>query len=160
MEEENAQLKGIIKELDATLMPPPIPASPVAMTHPGKGLQENPESSSRVKGISILITATQHFVEQNTNKIMLLIVELWDMAMSFAYLGLRIQNTKEYLNLDWKNNERFYTNGVVMFITRVSPMSKQTRNQEKSPSPSQIKQFKYCWMEITNALKGLITLGP
>jgi hypothetical protein len=51
-------LKERIKELEATLMPPPILASPVAMIHPGKGLQENPESSSRVKGISSLIIAT------------------------------------------------------------------------------------------------------
>jgi hypothetical protein len=41
MEEENAQFKERIKELEATLMPPPILASPIAMIHPGKGLQEN-----------------------------------------------------------------------------------------------------------------------
>jgi hypothetical protein len=40
MEEENAQLKEIIKELEATLMPPPILASPVAMIRPGKSFQE------------------------------------------------------------------------------------------------------------------------
>jgi hypothetical protein len=39
MEEENAQLKERIKELEVTLMPPPILASPVAMICPGKGLQ-------------------------------------------------------------------------------------------------------------------------
>jgi hypothetical protein len=53
MEEENSMFKEIIKELEATLMPPPILASPISMIHPGKSLQENPESSLRVKGISI-----------------------------------------------------------------------------------------------------------
>jgi hypothetical protein len=62
IEEENSQLKERIKELEETLMPPPILASPFAMIHPGKGPQENPESSSRVKGISSLIMDTQHFV--------------------------------------------------------------------------------------------------
>jgi hypothetical protein len=42
MEEENAQLKEIIKYFEATLMPPPILASPVYMIRYGKGLQENP----------------------------------------------------------------------------------------------------------------------
>jgi hypothetical protein len=157
MEEENAQLKEIIKELEETLMPPPILASPVAMIRPGKGLQENPEPSSRVKGISSLITATRHFVEQNIKKRMSLIVELWDMEKSFASLGLRIQNTKEYLNSDLKNDEGFYTDGVVMFTMKVSTMTEKTRKQENLPSLSRIKQLKSCWMERINVLKGLIT---
>ena len=64
----NAQLEERIKELGTTLMPPPILSSPVAMIFPGKGLQENPKPSSRVKGISSLITATHNFVEQNIKK--------------------------------------------------------------------------------------------
>jgi hypothetical protein len=63
MEEENSQLKERIKELEETLMPPPNLASPITMIHPRKGLQENPESISKVKGISSLITTTRHFVE-------------------------------------------------------------------------------------------------
>jgi hypothetical protein len=68
MVEENAQLKERIKELEATLMPPPILASLIAMIHPGKGLQENREPSARVKGISNLIIATRHFIEENIKK--------------------------------------------------------------------------------------------
>jgi hypothetical protein len=117
------------RELEATLMPPPILASLVSMLHPGKGLQENSESSSRVKGISSLITTTRHFVEQNIKQRRSLIIELWDMAKSFASLGLRIQNTEEYLNLYLKNNERFYTDGVVMSTTRVSTMAEHTRKK-------------------------------
>jgi len=41
MEEENSQLKERIKELEKTPMPPPILASPMAMIHSGKGIQEN-----------------------------------------------------------------------------------------------------------------------
>jgi hypothetical protein len=61
-------LKEIIKELEETLMPPPILAFHVAMINPRKGLQENLECSSRVKGISSLITTTRHFVEKNIKK--------------------------------------------------------------------------------------------
>jgi hypothetical protein len=95
MEEENAQLKERIKELEATLMPPPILASPIAMIRPRKGLQENPKPSERVKGISNLIIAARHFVEENIKKMMSLIVELWDMEKGFSSLGLRIHNTEE-----------------------------------------------------------------
>jgi hypothetical protein len=102
MEEENAQLKERIRELEATLMPPPIMASHISMIHLGKGIQENPESSLRVKGISNLIMATRHVVEHNIKMRMSLIVELWDMSKSFPSLGLIIQNTKEYLNSDLK----------------------------------------------------------
>jgi hypothetical protein len=88
---------------------------------------------------------------------MSLIVELWDMAKSFASLGLRIQNTKEYLNSYLKNDEGFYTDGVVMFTMKVSAMTEKTRKQENLPSLSRIKQLKSCWMEQINVLKGLIT---
>jgi hypothetical protein len=87
---------------------------------------------------------------------MSLIVELWDMAKSFSSLGLRIQNTKEYLNSDLKNDEGFYIDEVVMFIMKVSAMTEQTRKQENLPSSSHIKQLKSCWMERLNVLKGLI----
>ena len=104
-------------------MSPPILASPFTMIRPRKGLQENRRSSSRVKGISSLITTTRHFVEQNIKNRISLILELWDMEKSFTSLGLRIQNTKEYLNSDLKNDEGFYIDGVVMFTTRVVVMT-------------------------------------
>jgi hypothetical protein len=43
MEEDNNQLKERIKELKATLVPPPILASLVAMIHPRKSIQEKIE---------------------------------------------------------------------------------------------------------------------
>jgi hypothetical protein len=42
------------------------------------------------------------------------------MEKCFTSLGLRIQNTKEYLNSDLKNDEGFYTDGVVMFTIKVA----------------------------------------
>jgi hypothetical protein len=75
----------------------------------------------------------------------------------FSSLGLRIQNTREYLNSDLKNDEGFYTDGVVMFAMKVSAMTEQTRKKENLPSLSRIKQLKSCWMERINVLKGLST---
>jgi hypothetical protein len=150
-------LKEKIKELKATLMPPPILASPVAMIWPEKIFPETPESSARVKGISSLIIATRHFFEENIKKRMYLILELWDLSKSFASIGLRIQNTREYLNIDLKNDEGFYIDGVVMFAVKVSVMTERMRNQEDLPSPSCKKQLKACWIERINVLKGFST---
>ena len=73
MEKENAQLKEKIKELEETLMPPPILDSPIAMIHPRKCFQETPKSSARIKGILNLIISTRHFVKENIKKRMSLI---------------------------------------------------------------------------------------
>jgi len=123
MEEESLRLKEIIKELEATLIPPPILATPIAMVQPDKILQRTPESSLRPRGISSLVTATRHFVEENIKKIMSLILYIWDLVKSFSSLKIIIQNTKEYLNADLKNDEGFITNGVAMFAAKVSAMT-------------------------------------
>jgi hypothetical protein len=54
---------------------------------------------------------------------------MWEMAKGFASLGLRIQNTREYFNSNLKNDEGFYTDGVVMFAIKVSTMTKKTRKK-------------------------------
>jgi hypothetical protein len=115
-------LKEKIKEMEETLTPPPILASLIAMIRPEQFFQETPKSSARVKGISSLIISTRHFFKENINKIMSLILELWDLAKCVASISLKIQNTREYLNTDLKNDEGFYTYGDVMFVVKVSKM--------------------------------------
>jgi hypothetical protein len=44
MENENATLKEIIKELESALMPPPIFSIPIATMHPWKSLDGTPKS--------------------------------------------------------------------------------------------------------------------
>jgi hypothetical protein len=100
-------------------MPPTILFAPVAMSCPGKSFQETPESSTRVKRISNLIVVTRNFVTENIKKRMSLILELWDMEKIFSSLSLRIQNIREYLNSDLKNDEGFYADGLVMFAMKV-----------------------------------------
>jgi hypothetical protein len=156
MEEENLRLKERVKELEETLMPPPILATPVAMIQPDITLQGTPESNMRVKGISSLIIATRHFVEKNIKKRMSLILDLWDLEKKNSSLGLRIQNTKEYLNAYLKNDEGFFTDGVAMFVEKVSAMTDHRRKQEYFPSQSHMKQLKACWIERINTLKGLL----
>jgi hypothetical protein len=137
-------------------MPPPILATPVAMIQPDRTLQGTPESNLRVKGISSLIIATRHFVEENIKKRMSLILDLWDLEKKIFSLGLRIQNTKEYLNAYLKNDEGFFTDGVAMFIEKVSAMTDHRRKHEDFPSQNRMKQLKACWIERINTLKGLL----
>jgi hypothetical protein len=157
MEGEYALLKEKIKELEETLMPPPLMASLVAMIRPENLFQETLESSARVKGISSLIISNRHIFEENIKKRMYFILELWDLEKLFASIGLRIHNTKEYLNTNLKNEEGFYIDGVVIFIVKVSKIIEKMRKQEDLPSPSCIKKLKVGWIEIINVLKGLLT---
>jgi hypothetical protein len=56
MEAENVRLKEMIQELEYTLMPPPISATPVAIVQPDKNFEKTPESSIRLKGtLSLLV---------------------------------------------------------------------------------------------------------
>jgi hypothetical protein len=129
MEEENLKLKERVKELEATLMPPPILSTPFAMLQSDITFQGAPESNLRVKGISSLIIATRNFVEKNIKKIMSLILYLWDFAKKKSTLGLIIQNTKEYLNAYLKNDEGFFTDEVAMFVEKLSAMADHRRKQ-------------------------------
>jgi hypothetical protein len=87
---------------------------------------------------------------------MLLIIDLWNLAKSFSSLRLRIQNTKEYLNENLKNDEGLFIDGVSIFIEKISAMMNHTRKHEYFPSQSRMKQLKACWMEMINTLKGLL----
>jgi hypothetical protein len=88
---------------------------------------------------------------------MSLILDTWDLAKKISSLGLRIQNTKEYLNADIENDEGFLKYGVSMFIAKVLAMTEQRRKQEDFPSQSHIKQLKSCWIQIINILRGLLS---
>jgi hypothetical protein len=58
MEEENFRLKETTRELEATVMPPPIFSTLFSMVQLGKIFQRTPESSLRLKGVSILLNST------------------------------------------------------------------------------------------------------
>jgi hypothetical protein len=78
------------------------------------------------------------------------------LGIFFYVLRIIIQNTKEYLNVDLKNDEILFIDGVAMFVEKVSTMMNHRRKQEYFPSHSYIKQLKACWMERINTLKGLL----
>jgi hypothetical protein len=69
---------------------------------------------------------------------MSLILYLWDLAKIFSTLRLRIKNTKEYFNAYLKNDEGFFTDGVSIFVAKVSTMTYHRRKQEYFPSQSHI----------------------
>jgi len=68
LEVENARLKEIIKELEETLMPLPMPANPLAMI--GRSTP-----TTKLKGSTSLLTSTRGYVEKNIKKRMELITE-------------------------------------------------------------------------------------
>jgi predicted NodU family carbamoyl transferase len=78
------------------------------------------------------------------------------MEKKISSLGLRVQNTKEYLGADIKNDEGFYVDGLAMFAAKFLAMMDDMRKQEYLHSQSRIKQLKACWIERRNVLRVLL----
>jgi hypothetical protein len=156
MEAENIMLKERVKELESTLMPPPIFSTLVSTVQPWKSSDKTPESSLRLKGTSSLLVAVRHYIGENIKKRMSLILETWDLASNFVSLGSKIQNFREYLQADLKNDEGFYKDVVITFVLKISGMTELKRKEEDFPSPTCVKQLKACWIKRIKTLKELL----
>jgi hypothetical protein len=86
-------------------------------------------------------------VEKNIKKRMELITQAWETSQNIASLGTRAHALHEHLQVDLKNEERFYLETVIPFGNHVTNMSDLRRRQEDLPSPNRIKQLKACWKE-------------
>jgi hypothetical protein len=113
MEDENAILKESVRELECTLMPPPIFVSLLVVIQPGRNLDETPESRSKLKGTSILLVAIRKFVGENIKKRMSLILEAWDTWRNIVSFGSKLNSFKEYVQADLNNEEYFYKDVVI-----------------------------------------------
>jgi hypothetical protein len=109
-----------------------------------------------LKGTSSLLAAIRRYIGENIKKRMSLILETWDLASSFVSLGSKIQNFREYLQADLRNDKGFYKDAFITFSLKVSGMTKLKRKEEDFPSPTRMKQLKACWMKIINTLKELL----
>jgi hypothetical protein len=116
MENENSILKDLIKELDISIMPLPIFASPITTMQPWKTLDRTPKSSSKLRGTSSLLVAVRRYVGENIKKIMYFILEAWELVINFVSLGSRITNMRKYIQEDVENDEGFYKYVVTTFL--------------------------------------------
>jgi hypothetical protein len=156
MEDENFRLKERIKELDSTLMQPPILATPISTIQPGRSSNKTPELSLRIKGESSLHSVNMHFVEENIKKMTSLILETWDLANKFVSLGSKIHNTREYLKVDLTIVERFYKDALSTLVIKISGMTEYQIKQEYLSSLIRVKQLKACWIKMINILRELL----
>jgi hypothetical protein len=123
LENENAILKEKVRELESALMPPPLFSSPITTIQPLKTLEDRPESSSRLKGMSSLLATIRKYVGDNIQKRISLILETWELATNSVSLGSRITHFRKYLQVDLENDEEFYKGVVSTFNARVSSLS-------------------------------------
>jgi hypothetical protein len=80
LEAENARLKEKVRELECTLMPPPILAIPLAITKPRT-------PNLKLKGSSSLLMVVRKFVEENIKRRMSLIMKAWDVSSNIVSFG-------------------------------------------------------------------------
>jgi uncharacterized protein YdhG (YjbR/CyaY superfamily) len=96
LEAENTKLKERIIELEDSLMPLPILASPLSMVKPTTPIV-------KFKGSSSLLTSVKSYVERNIKKRMSLITEAWEVSKNIVSFGSRAHAFHEYLQVDLKN---------------------------------------------------------
>jgi hypothetical protein len=132
IEADNVRLKERIKELEETLMPLPVLASPLVMIEPRT-------PATKLKGSANLLTSSRCYVEKNIKKTKELIIEAWDMSKSMVSFGTRAHAFHEYLHVDLKNEEGFYLDAVVPFGFKVTNMTELRRREEDLPSSNRIK---------------------
>jgi hypothetical protein len=149
LEAENTELKERIRELENALIPLLILASPLSMVKPTT-------PSIKLKGYSILLTTVRSYVENNIKKRISLITEVWEVSKNIVSFGSRAHTFHEYLQVDLKNEEGFYTDVVLPFGIKFSNMKKMIRREEDMPSPSQIKQLNTCWKEKIKNLSNIV----
>jgi hypothetical protein len=123
MEAQNAKLKEIIKELEYTLMSPPILASPLATVQPGT-------SDLKLKGTSSLLVVVRKFVEENIKKRMSLIMQAWDVGSNIVSFGSKLNAFRDFLQGDYEHEEGFYKDAVTTFILKVTNMTEMKRKEE------------------------------
>jgi hypothetical protein len=106
LEAQNAKLKEKVRELESTLMPPPILAIPLAIVKSGT-------PDLKLKGSSSLLMVVRKFVEENIKRRMSLIMEAWDVSCNIISFGSRLNAYNEFLQEDYKNEEGFYKDVVI-----------------------------------------------
>jgi hypothetical protein len=149
MELQNAKLKERIKELEYTLMSPPILASPLATVKPAT-------PDLKLKGTSSLLVVVRKFVEENIKKRMSLIMQAWDVGSNIVSFGSKLNAFRDFLQGDYKHEEGFYKDAVTTFSLKVSNMTEMKRKEEDLPSPARIKQLKACWIKKIKILKEIL----
>jgi hypothetical protein len=140
IEVENARLKDRVKELEEALIPMSFLASPLAIT-----MLTTP--ATKLKGSSSLLTSCRGYVENNIKKRMEPNIEAWETSQSMVSLGTKAHTLLEYLQVDLKNEERFYLDTVLPFDTHVNNMIETRRRQQYLPSKNQITQLNACLKE-------------
>ena len=110
-------------------MPLPMLASPLAMIRPTT-------PAKKLKGLTILLTSTRGYVENNIKNKMELITEAWEMSKSMVSFGMRAHAFHEYLQADLKNKQGVYLDVVVPFGFKVIDMTELRRREHDLPSPN------------------------
>jgi hypothetical protein len=134
--------------LEEALMPLPMLASPLAMIGPTTLVE-------KLKGLTILLTSSQGYVEKNIKKRMELIREDWEMSKSMVSFGTRAHAFQEYLQENLKNEEGFYLDAVVPFGVNVTNMTELRIREEYLPSLNRFKKLNACWKEKVKNLNGI-----
>jgi len=79
---------------------------------------------------------------RNIKKRTFLVLEAQDISNNIMNFGSKLHNFKDYLQVDYENEEGFYKDVVTTFILKVMNMTYLKIKEENLPSQATVKQLK------------------
>jgi hypothetical protein len=86
-------------------------------------LKDVTETSSNLKGSSILLMVVIKYIGDSIKRRISLILEIWELATNSTTLSTRVLHFKEYLQKDLENDEIFYKEAVDRFLVKFLSLS-------------------------------------
>jgi hypothetical protein len=108
METENARLKNWVKELEDAFILIPLLVNHLAIAMPGT-------PAPNVKASSTLLTSYKGYVENNNNKKMELLTEVWKRSQTISSLGTKAHSLLELLQDKLKDEDNLFLKMVIPF---------------------------------------------
>jgi hypothetical protein len=104
-------------------------------------------TAAKMKLSSTLLACSKSLVENNINKRMQLVIEVWETTQNLVSFEKKANGLLEHLEVNLTNEQLFGHQLLDPFANYSLNTSELKRRQEKLPSPKHTKKVKSCWQK-------------
>jgi hypothetical protein len=104
-------------------------------------------TATKMKLSSTLLACSKALVENNINKRMQLVTEVWETMQNLVSFEKKANDFLEHLEVNLTNEQLFGHQVLDPFSNYALNTSELKRRQEKLPSPKCTKKLKSCWQK-------------
>jgi hypothetical protein len=104
-------------------------------------------TAAKMKLSSTLLACSKSLVENNINKRMQLVTEVWETTQNLVSFEKKANDLLEHLEVNLTNEQLFGHQVLDPFANYALNTSELKRRQEKLPSPKRTKKVKSCWQK-------------